>query len=432
MEEVIMALKEMDQKCHPLEECECMELAEKLDQRNEQLGLSRFDHGDVLSESFIGRYYDYLPSIIAKCLRVPEVLFPLAWRRFLGVEPRLVPVNLYHLGVYHLIRACVDTEHEIKHKRQSENYCQKAIEIASDGAHVSWEHPYEHHGRDWKEEHDTYGPHSCAHHTARLGNLLLQVGRSTGNQKFKKAAVSAARALLNYHNWHRYEDGTFTVSYYPNTDDEVINTAAEVAVLLAALPSEMQDSRVQRRLEGIILMVLEEQREDGGWFYCTRKHYCTLGGNQVVDNHHSAMVLHALTKVAGQTKAFGLWDDVISTLQSGISHYLDEFVDDDGRASYFPSSSRSAGIAGYCEGIIMLTVVLQRAEKLGLDEDLIQRMDSKLYQLLDVAIGTFVDRKTGDVASYTVFEYPVHLQSIRLGSGLLMEAIIRVVEYSRT
>ena len=407
-----------------------MECCNLIQRRNQELGFIRFDHGDVLSHPFFARHYHRLPRIVAKCLRVPEALFPLAWRRLLGVEPTLVPVTLYHLGMYHLIRASIDIDEEV-HKSRGEEYCYKALDIALDSEHVCWEHPYEHHGGNWKNDHGVDDPLSCAHHTARLGYLLLHVGRTTDNEELGEAGVSAARALLAYHNWHQYEDGSCTVSYYPNTEDEVINTAAEVASLLAALPPGEQSPNVRRRLEGIVRMVLREQREDGSWLYCTREHYRTLGGNQVVDNHHSAMVLHALAEVADQVEAFGLREDVVHALQEGISYYLNEFVGEEGRASYFPSSTREAGIAGYCEGIIMLAVMLCRAEQLGLKRNLIEKMDRTLYQLLDVAIDTFLDRDTGDVASYTVLGYPVHLQSIRLGSGLLMEAIVRVAAYSR-
>jgi len=409
---------------------EWLDLAQKLDERNQELGLIRFDHGDVLSHSFFARYYHHLPRIVAKLLRVPEVLFPLAWRRVLGIEPTLVPVTLYHLGMYQLIRASIDVDERESYESKSENYCHKALDISLDSEHVCWRHPYEHHGGNWKESLDTDVPPSCAHHTARLGCLLLHTGRITGNEELREAGVSAARALLTYHNWHQYENGSCTVSYYPHTNDEVINTAAEVASLLVALPPKKKNTLVQERLEGIIRMVLREQREDGSWLYCTRGHYRALGDNQVVDNHHSAMVLHALAKVVNQAEAFGLRENVIRALQGGLRYYMNEFIDTKGRASYFPSSTREAGIAGYCEGVIMLAVVLRRAEQFGMEENLIKRMERTLYQLLNVAIDTFLDQETGDVASYTVFGHPVHLQSIRLGSGLLMEAIIRVVAHS--
>jgi len=405
---------------------EWISIAEKMDHRNRKIGLNRFDHGDVLNHPFFAKFYHRLPNSIAKLLRIPEVISPIWWRKLLGIRKKLIPTSLCHLGIFYLIMASSTEKYTTD---RSEWCCLKAIDISLDNSHICWEHPYDHHGGMWKDDRQLSVPASCAHHTARLGSLLMHVGKEVENERFKKAGIDAANALLTYHNWHEYSDGRWTVSYYPNTEDEVINTAAEVASLFGAIPPEYRGSDMQTRMEGIVRMIIHEQREDGSWLYCTREHYRTMEGNRVIDNHHTAMVLHALAKLVRPAEQFEMQSKAINTLKLGTRYYLDNFVSENGRASFYPSSARHSAIEGYCEGVIMLSVLLERSDAIDIESELKQEMERTMCKMLDTAIDTFYNESTGDVASFTVFGMPIHIQSIRMGSGLLMEAIARAAAY---
>jgi hypothetical protein len=400
-----------------------------MESRNQVLGLKRYDFADILSHPFYLKFYKNLPKVGRALLRAPEVIFPLGWRRFLNIPRTLVPVTLYHLGMAHLFLERLNLENQNQFGL-SKIYAETAIEIRADDSLVCWAHPYVHHGYEWKKNLDVTVPDSCAHHGARLGSLLIRVGLEKNRSDLIDAGISAAQALMSYHNWHIYPNDTCTVSYYPNTDDEIINTAAEVAALVALIPYDRRTSIMSDRMEGIALMIIDEMQSDGSWHYGTRRHYSNVGGRPSIDNHHTAMILNALVQILVHGDLPGkLSSAVLESLCKGYDYYLDAFIGKKGTASFRPYSRREATMAGYGEGIIALSEIVTNAKILGLHPYKIKRIQQAIEAMLSYVLRTFLDQKSGDVASYIAFGLPRHLRSIRLGSGLLMEACLRVVEW---
>jgi hypothetical protein len=175
---------------------------------------------------------------------------------------------------------------------------------------------------------------------------------------------------------------------------------------------------------------MDEMQLDGSWHYGTKRHYNTQGGRPSIDNHHTAMILHALVQILVYGNLpFKLRSAVFDTLCKGYNYYLAAFVGKKGTASFWPYSRREATIAGYGEGIIALSEIVNHAKILGLHPRKVNRIKQNIEVMLAHVLRTFLDKKSGDVASFMAFRLPRHLRSIRLGSGLLMEACLHVVEW---
>lgn len=403
----------------------------RLDARNRELGYARYDFGDVQSHPVVRRLAaGKAGRLLLKPLQALELASPKLWRRVLGIPKQVVPSLFYHLGMTYTVRGRLSAPPD-NIAQSVEEVCRRALELRLDAEHVCWRHPYMHHAGTWRGGLDPGVPPSCGHHTARVGLMLLYAGETLGQPDLTHAGISAARALLAYHRWNTCSDGSCTVSYYPDTRDEVINTGADAAVLLAAVPGAERTPAMQTSLEGLTRMIVSEQLPDGSWYYCTRRHYENLGGARIIDNHHTAMNLGALTRLVGSgALPPSLAEAARKALDLGVEFYLENLFRPDGRGRHMIGRRRPCGVVGYSEGVSALSAYLDGAG--GRSRAAAAKAGKMAPRLLANAIDRFVDRKTGDVACYRFFGRPYHIQSARWGSAPLMQAITDYVACRET
>jgi len=395
----------------------------RVDSRNRQLGWMRYDPGDIDDHRWLGALpAPYVRRLARNAMRAADLIAPISMHSLLRVQRTVVPTAFYHVGMAYLMReriSCPDTHWS---KGEVEAVCSEAIARRLDAEHMCWAHPYRHHAKGWREGNLSFAPPSCAHHTARLGLLLLEVGRAHSIPGLISAGVSAARALNEYHRWREYPDGTATVSYYPNTDDETINTCADVAALLSLVPLDHEFSKRQERLFGLVKMVLNEQQANGSWTYCTNRHYQEHSDKPYVDNHHSAEVLQALARVYASGLLTGpIESQICTSIRRGIEYYCDAFIRQDGSSSYFPHGRRDTEIVGYTEGLAAIAWCF-RSEAVSPEESLGRRLLREAGCLLISSL-QFLDTRTYDVASDKRFQMFYKIKSLRWGSGPLLEGI---------
>lgn len=402
---------------------ELLQIWDRIDLHNRQLGWARFDHRDFLCHpAFMSLSGHRAQKLVRYVLGVLDWGVPFQLRKVMRIPKQVVPTAFYHVGTAYLHRERLGDWASDWESKKADMVCESALERRLEAEYVCWGHPYPMHGSRWRTALVQEMPPSCAHHVARLGTLLLQIGKAHSNPEFVKMGISAARAVLAYHNWHEYSDGSCTVSYYPDTEDETINTCADVAALFACIPPEMCPQECQTRLEGIVRMVLREQRKDGSWYYCTAKHYEKFQDTRRIDNHHSAMVLQALAKIICLGNLpHSLKGKTQLAIEKGLAFYLEHFYLDDGTGSSFPEGRHRTGIVGYTEGIAAIFWVMQ--SKAVRQPDLKTRAIAMVPKMLHKALN-FLDRKTGDVAIERFWGYNHHIRSLRWGSGPLMESMM--------
>lgn len=401
-----------------------LECWNRADERNRRLGWARFDWGDLDSHSWIlsGRP-GVKTRLLRYALRGADFLAPLLIHRLVRMPSQVIPTAYYHVGLSYLLREQLTGAPRDWSSQAVIDVCSGALMHRIESKEACWEHPYMHHAGNWKVLTGDDRPPSCAHHTARVGEMLLKAGKRHDRQDFIEAGISAAGAMMTYHNWNTYDDGTCTVSYYPFTEDETINTAADTAALFAEIPVDRRDPGVQARLDGIVRTVVKEQQPDGSWFYCTERHYAKTGDTKFVDNHHSAQVLQALGKIRIQgALPEPLRKTAAQSIERGLRYYLDHFYDERGRGYYFPDSPRrSTPIVGYSEGIAAIYWAF-KSNSLT-DPSLVRKASSLIPKMAESALA-LMNRATGDVACTRFLGRNYHIQSLRWGSGPLMEALM--------
>lgn len=391
-----------------------------MDRRVKELGLSRYDVTDVLSHPFFRPFVHGRIRYVAFPFRLVEHFWPLAFRRMLGIRPVVVPTAISHLGCAYLGMMLAG---HVEYESSVGAMVQQALDLGKRREDtLSWEHPFPSHGSMWKDEAKKQHadvPDSCAHNTVRLGRFLLTAGRQMANDDWVGAACAAARALVRLHNWRRHSDGGWTLSYYPSTDDEVINTAAEVGAFLIDLPGDTWDEDFKDRVNGICLKVLSEMREDGLWNYETATHCRRYGASPTIpDIHHNAMVLSSLARMrsSGRLDA-GIADRIDAALERGMEVHILTFVPEVGPLLLYQGKRREASIAGYGETVAMLYSLL------GLMMERRPSIERTAVAVIDRALDLLYEPSSGDVASHRRFGRCYNIRSIRWGAGSLMESI---------
>ena len=406
---------------------ELLKIWELLDVRNRQLGWARFDYADLDSHPWVrATEKSAIRKLVRYALRGFDVVAPVPLHTLVRMPKQVVPTAFYHVGTSYLHRERLGDWAPTWEADQADLVCEAALGRRLKAEHVCWGHPYFAHGAVWKVAGVKDAPPSCAHHVARVGTLLLEVGKAHARPDFIESGLSAARAMLAYHNWHDYEDGTCTVSYYPYTDDETINTCADVAVLFASIPSAKRPPECQSRLEAIVRMVLSEQRADGSWNYCAVRHYAKYGDGRSIDNFHSAQVIQALAKVLQRGDLpMAMVEEVRLAIEKGLDFYLTHFFRDDGSGYYFPTlKGRLSPIVGYTEGLAAIYWAIKSG---ALQHGNVGKRASALVPKMTAKALGFLDPATGDVASARFLGRNYHLQSLRWGSGPLMEGLMYAI-----
>ncbi|MFD0680805.1 MULTISPECIES: hypothetical protein [unclassified Paenibacillus] len=397
-----------------------LEIWHTINEKVHSEGFERYDYGDILSHPlYINLLYRPFGRYIGYFLRVPDILFPIAWRRILGIKKTVFPTAFYHLGMSYLQMEAINTKYDSFFAKEM---CRLAYDLKVDAEHLCWGSVYKHHGLQWSDRNVSKVPPSCAHFGTRLGTLFLRVGKKHNDSDIIKNGINAAKGLMIYHNINYYEDGSSTISYYPYTNDEVINTSADMAVLLAEIPLDLRTTEMQKHLLGLTKMIVNEQQNEGQWYYCTKRHYEKLGGEGIIDNHHTAMNLAALAVIwhIGDLSD-EIRKDIHKSLIKGLDYYINHLFNEDGTGFYFPGKRRETEVVGYSEGINAIFEIFHR--RVPLPDYLNIKLKNILPKMLQKAIDKFLIEKTGDVASMKRFGLKYNIQSIRWGSGPLLQAI---------
>jgi hypothetical protein len=257
------------------------------------------------------------------------------------------------------------------------------------------------------------------HTTARLGHLFWRMAEEGFGHRWNDVARSVALAIEHYFRWIETDSGGLVVSYWSSSDDEVINIAADAAAFLAEVGAGGESAC--HRVLGLLRTLETEQRSDGAWNYWTDGDRARAGRAGFVDHHHTAMVLAAVHRLVhcprlpsdARARAEAL-------LSRGLSFYVRELFDGDGMPLAAAGSKRRADIAGFCEGVILLSELTSSpvTAEVGIRPGLAGEM-------LDHSIALFYDAASADTASDVRWGRRWQLRSIRWGSGLLMEAIAR-------
>ena len=159
-----------------------------------------------------------------------------------------------------------------------------------------------------------------------------QVYAIDGNEEWLRILESIAEhAVRDYHEVATSELAR-SCSYNPDPNEPcgVINASAYRAFLLTKANVDFKSARYREIAEGNLNFVLEQQNQDGSWFYSND------GTRDFVDHFHTCFVMKALAKIEATT------GDVRCTaaLERGIAYYLENLFDEEGYPKPFSRRPR--------------------------------------------------------------------------------------------
>lgn len=391
-------------------------------------GLYRYDPVDFRSMEFISRQ-GFANSLLRKGVLALELFAPQVIRKIFEIEKSLHSTTYYHLGM-----ACLESEKtgiNINLSRTSSQICNDFISeyVLKEGENVYWQYPYSNDFYYSPENEPTIFTMPM-HGLARLNTLLLLTGIHNNNQAFIEIAVNSIETTLKQHTLTEYMDGAMSISYYCNSDDVTLNVCSEFACWLSLVPKNMQTQQMVDIINGIVKLMINEQQDDGSWLYFGSMHHEKWGGKRTVDCHHTATNLTTLLTILENSDVLNpeVKDKLIAACDLGINFFINNFFDQNGRGIVVIGMKRPACSVQYSEAVFSFCKYMQSTHCKNIElkrqvSDLLPKIIQRLCDLVN---------KDGTVPSGIYFGKYYNLQSIRWGSGPVLQAIITYIAYITT
>ncbi len=266
---------------------------------------------------------------------------PLNLRPAFGIKKEINPVTLGLCIQSYTYLSVVDEANKAFYLNEIKNLLDKLINLSSKGySGYCWGYNF-----DWEARYakiPAYTPTVVA--TGLITNGLFEYYKITRDQQIKNILISSANFVLNDLN-RSYEDDTFCFSYSPNDRQKVYNATMKGARLLAQVYSVTQDRYYLDEAEKTVRFVVNNQNEDGSWFYSKGD------ARKWVDNFHTAYVLDALDdfiNLSGmaQYKVY---------LTRGFNYYIQNLFTPDGKPKYYSGQFYPVDSTEVAQSAITLT-----------------------------------------------------------------------------
>src|SRR6266487_680475 len=189
--------------------------------------------------------------------------------------------------------------------------------------------------------------------TPYVYEAFLQICELHPRDEWKLILESIARHAASDIKDFKTSEKASSCSYTPFDEGGVINAAAYRAFLLTSASLFFSNDDYWKIAERNLNFVLENQNEDGSWFYAVD------GVRDFVDHYHTCFVMKALAKIHALTGH----PATLEALRKGLSYYLKNLFDTDGLPKPF---SRAPRLTVYkrelydCAECINLCLLLRR------------------------------------------------------------------------
>lgn len=168
----------------------------------------------------------------------------------------------------------------------------------------------------------------CVTLTAYATEALISAYRLTKNIHYLDYALKTSRFVVM--DLNKKEQGNkIAVSYTPLDNNYVINANSYAArILLEVLPYN-QDRSVIKLIDGILEYILDQQNEDGSWFYFDKLD--VPKEKNFIDNFHTCFVLENLFIIWKWNKNERLKKSILK----GFEFYKNNFINSDFSVRYY-------------------------------------------------------------------------------------------------
>jgi rhamnogalacturonyl hydrolase YesR len=212
-----------------------------------------------------------------------------------------------------------------------------------------------------------------------IGYALLDAYEITGNDEYKKCALSVCDFILNDLNRTTDLDGDFAFSYSPIDNTQVFNASLLGSRMLARAYSYTKEARLLGPAKSSVAFCVKNQQENGSWTYSK------LPFHQWIDNFHTGYNLECISEY----QKLSLDKSYDKNIQSGLNYYLSTFFTDEGISRYYDNSLYPIDIHAPAQ----LLITLHRLGKAVEFNDLINRVMNWTIENMQSREGYFYFQK---------------------------------------
>ena len=166
--------------------------------------------------------------------------------------------------------------------------------------------------------------------TPYVYEAFLQVYELQPREEWRDILASIARHAATDIKDYESSPSSSSCSYTPYGEGGVINAAAYRAFLLTNAANLFANDNYARIAERNLNFVLENQNEDGSWYYATDQ------VRDFVDHFHTCFVMKALGKIYALTRN----EDCHRALDRGLNYYRKNLFDENGLPKPFSKAPR--------------------------------------------------------------------------------------------
>lgn len=216
---------------------------------------------------------------------------------------------------------------ERKHREKAVEFLEYLIQTRCPGyEHHCWGYPF-----DWVTRNGTIPRNTpLITTTPYVYEAFLQVYQLDGDERWRAVLKSITQHTLRDIRDFNTSETASSCSYTPFDQGGVINAAAYRAFLLTSAAAVFSESECDRVAERNLNFVLENQNEDGSWYYAVD------GARDFVDHFHTCFVMKALAKIERLTGHEGCR----RALAKGVQYYRTHLFDKDGLPKPFSRAPR--------------------------------------------------------------------------------------------
>ena len=245
--------------------------------------------------------------------------------------------------------------------------------------------------------------------TAFAARAFIEAHLAFADDNYLRIARSSCDFVLNDLKRTVDTEDEICFSYSPSDSTQIFNASLLAAETLASVGALTKESDFCDLALPAARYVVRRQREDGSWAYGAE------GGQQWIDNFHTAYVLLSLSRIA--KACVGANAELNKALERGYTFWRERFFLADGWPKYYHDSLYPADAHAAATAIITL---LEFRES-----------DSGALPLAE-SIAVWTIRNLRDAGGFFYYQrrrfYTVHTPYVRWTEGWMLYALARLLE----
>lgn len=378
-------------------------------------GLYRYDPRDI--DDIVERINNNKAREFAnKFLQVLEAICPYTVRKLLGCKPRIYPTTFTFIA-----ESQYNADDGLP-LMPATFFMDQCIKEYYRG-HGFWK--YKENKSFFPDLTNTNKPSMPLYMLARCNNILARIGINKNISEYISISKKSLEYLFSHHSIFKHNDGTENISYYYNSYnsiDNTINVNTEVLDWMSQIPRLLTPNKGYLSHFRLILNgVLNEQNEDGSFFYFSHEHMRKNRIGGTIDCHHTATVIYNLIHVYNSLIINNNTncdiDRLYKCIKKAMSYFVSHFFSTDGSGITIIGKSRKASSVQYGESLVALIDYIRFIDNTYEYRQLINKIANILITLVDTDGSAPGDSKIK----------PININNINWGNGPVLYALTHYV-----